>query len=491
MPADPQAKPSFSPYRKWGIGLHVCLILLVILSVVVMVNYLSRDYFLRLHLSGRTRNPLMPRTVKLLESLTNQVKVTVYYDKDEALYSTVVDLLNEYRTVNSKITLRTVDYLRDPGTAQKIKADYKNYLAAASDKDVVIFDCGGKVKVVDGKMLAQYALEKVPDGEKPYRRRLTSFAGEQAFTATLIAVTNPKLKAYFLTGHGEHPFDGTGELDGYLQFTSVVQQNYVGVEPLTLLGTNAVPMDCNLLVIAGPTTALLEPELQKIEQYLNQGGRMFALFNSRSAGRETGLEKVLAKWGVDVGANVVVDPDHSTSGNDVIVSAFSGKHPVVNPLLGQGLYLIQPRAVGKLNLRAPPADLPPVEVVAETGPRSYLSGNSAGPARSFPVMVALEKRAVKDVAAERGTTRMIVVGDSMFLGNNQINVLGNRDFAGCAINWLLERTQLVEGLGARPVTEYRLVMTRSQLQGTQWILLAGMPGAVLVLGGLVWLSRRR
>jgi hypothetical protein len=105
-------------------------------------------------------------------------------------------------------------------------------------------------------------------------------------------------------------------------------------------------------------------------------------------------------------------------------------------------------------------------------------------------MVAVEKGAVKGVITERGTTRILAVGDSIFLGNHQIESAANRDFATLAVNWLLERPQLVDGIGPRPITEYRLVMTHSQLQGAQWILLGGMPGAVLLLGGVVWLRRR-
>src|ERR1039457_6212655 len=125
MATDSHSRPSFSPYRKWGIALHVVLLVLVVLSVVVMVNYLSHDYFLRFHLSTRTRIELFPRTVSLLRSLTNQVKVTLYYDTDDELYQTVADLLAEYRLVNPKITVATVDYMRDLGVAEKVKAKYR------------------------------------------------------------------------------------------------------------------------------------------------------------------------------------------------------------------------------------------------------------------------------------------------------------------------------------------------------------------------------
>ena len=119
MATTPDSRPSFSPYRKWAIGLHVLLLVSVVLSVLVMVNYLSRDYFLRFHLSTHSKIELFPRTVSLLRSLTNQVKVTLYYDTDQALYSSVKDLLGEYRLVNPGIIVQTVDYMRDPGLAQK------------------------------------------------------------------------------------------------------------------------------------------------------------------------------------------------------------------------------------------------------------------------------------------------------------------------------------------------------------------------------------
>jgi len=35
------------------------------------------------------------------------------------------------------------------------------------------------------------------------------------------------------------------------------------------------------------------------------------------------------------------------------------------------------------------------------------------------------------------------------------------------------------------------VLTRTQLHHAQWVLLAGLPGGVLFLGGLIWLRRRR
>jgi len=263
----------------------------------------------------------------------------------------------------------------------------------------------------------------------------------------------------------------------------------VKVQALTLLGTNTVPADCNLLIIAGPKTAIPEVELDKIEAHLEASGRLLALFDCTSVDRKVGLETLLARWGVKVGTHTLQDEQHSVRGQDIRIERF-GRHPVVNPLQLSTIHLMLPRPVGRLDSSSTAADAPEVVELAFTSPDTRLVELPAAPPTNYPVAVAVEKGAVPGTSTKQGTTRIVVVGDSLFLGNKMIDSAANRDFAGYALNWLLDRTQLMEGLGPRPVVEYKLVMTRSQLRSAQWILVGGLPGAVLLLGLLVWLRRR-
>ena len=110
------------------------------LAVVVMANYLGAQIFQRFYLSSQTRSPLSSRTVSVLQSMTNRVAVTVYYDTgQDDFYPDIIALLNEYHSANPKISFRTVDYVRDAGEAEKMKEQYK--LNSAADKDLIIFDC--------------------------------------------------------------------------------------------------------------------------------------------------------------------------------------------------------------------------------------------------------------------------------------------------------------------------------------------------------------
>ncbi len=495
MPADPRPKPSFSPYRRWAIGLQVGLLVLVVFSVVVMVNYLSRQYPFRFHWDSHQNNPLSPLTVKYLRSLTNQVHVIVYYDREDPLYSTIVDLLNEYRLASSKISFQIVDYKREAGAAQQLQLKYPQYIGTGA-KNLILFDCDGlRTKAIPGNALEQVTIESTGDKEVPYRRKLLAFAGEKAFTSMIMFVTNPKvLTACFLRGHGEHAIDQSDERAGYTKFAALLQQNIVQPQAIELLGTNSLsPANCNLLVVAGPTEVIPALELEKVDQYLEQGGRLLALFNFGSVNKDTGLEKLLAKWGVAVGNNVVIDPEHSLDPGmkEMIVSGFS-THPITNPLLRDGIELMSPRTISEIESRTKAADAPKVTKIAASGAQSFLQ---ADPLRRqpFSLAVAAEKGAIKDVVTERGTTRIVVIGDSYCFANRLIDVESwkNHDFAWYTINWLLDRPQLLGALGPRPVAEYRLLMTKAQLQSAEWILLAGMPGVVLVLGTLVWFGRRR
>jgi ABC-type uncharacterized transport system len=482
-------KPSFSPGRRWAIGLDVLLRTALVLAVVLMVNYLGAKFYGRFYLSSQTKVQLSSRTLSVVHSITNHVVVTVYYDKTDNWYPMIIALLNEYRSANPNISVKTVDYVRDPGEALKIKAQYK--LSAASDKDLVIFDCNDHVRVVNGNALTQVKLEQVPNAnEREFRRKPVAFNGEMMFTTMLLAVVNPRpLKAYFLQGDGEPSLTETGETD-YQKFGAMLAESYIATEPLWLAGDAPVPDDCNLLIIAGPQTEFKGAELQKIDQYLTQGGRLFVLFNYLSIKHPTGLEPILQKWGVNVIPDVVVEPNNTTSGQDVIAYDFS-LHPAVNPLVQFALQLVLPRPISKVDWKNPPANAPKLDELAFSSPHSKLMGDPALAPRSYPLMVAVEQKAAPSVASTRGTTRMIIAGDSTFLDNRQIESLANRDFAGYAAAWLLDRTILLEGIGPRPVTEFRLTMTRNQQTNVRWLLLGALPGGVLAFGGLIWLVRRK
>jgi len=326
-------------------------------------------------------------------------------------------------------------------------------------------------------------------------QKRVKFNGEMLFTTKLFALTQAKpLKAYFLEGHGERKLTDTSD-QGCSKLADVFHRNYVDTKILdNLFGTNSIPQDCSLLVIDGPRAEFQDVELGKISQYLEQGGRLFVLFDANSVDHQLGLEKVLEKWNVRVTHSTVTDMKNATddTGSAFSVSALT-LHDVMKPILGKQLEIVLPRPIGRIKAPSQSAtDEPQVTELAFSSTNSVLKDNPKGDPRPYPLMVAVEKSAPKGVVTdERGATRMLITGDSYFLNNQIIDYSVNGDFADASVNWLLERTTFLEGVGPRPVSEYQLLLNPQQNNAVKALLLGAIPGGILLFGGLVWLRRRK
>ena len=226
-------------------------------------------------------------------------------------------------------------------------------------------------------------------------------------------------------------------------------------------------------------------------------------FSTFRTPKPTGMETLLSEWGVTVGENVVIDEKNAVSDTkgDFVTATF-GTHPLVKPLLrGFQLYSILPRSVAKDLRSTGGADAPQVEqllyssssgrIVTDIRSNGQMVFSTKDSITNVPIMVAVEKGGIRNVSADRGTTRIVVTGESLFLANNAIDREGNRQFTTHAINWLLVRNDLLVAVPPRPMSEYKLTMTDAQMSSVSWILMGALPGSILFIGGLVWLRRRR
>ena len=501
MDPAPTLPPSFSRGRKWSLSLNLLVMGVALAAVVAMVNYLAARHHRRWAWSVTAQGDLSPLTQKVLSAVTNQVKVTLYFQKEDPLFELSWSLLKTYRYANARIQVEAVDYETEPGLAEVVKTRYK---LGRSDRDMVIFDCPGKgYRVVNHGELSVLDMQGLMSGKSSEVRR-THFKGEAMFTSAILSVISPRSpKAYFLEGHAEHNPESDDAQMGYSRLGGVMRESNIQFERLNLAGPGDVPPDCSLLIVAGPRTPLQPEVLEKIERYLQKGGRLLALLlNPVLSPRPSGLESVLSKWGVTVGSDVVRDDKHSVSANlsDLVTSTFSS-HPLIRPLYYSQLYLLYPRSVRKSDNAPTGPGAPQVDALAFTGPEGRVvtdlrPGGIINPTEGdfrgqVPLMVAVERGGIRNVSADLGAARLVVAGDSLFLSNNNLDREGNREFASYAMNWLLARDEMLVNVPPRPISEYKLTMTSSQLTAARWILMGALPGSALALGMLVWLRRRR
>jgi hypothetical protein len=482
------------------IMLNTVLAVSAALALVVMANYLAGGYFKRSYWSRGASFQLSPRSLHVLNSLTNDVSITIFFQPNgdnQEIYGLTTALLAEYQHANPHhIHVKTLDYTRSVGEAKELLSKYS--LTGLAEKDFILFESSGRHKTVYARELAEYDFSDLMAQRSKYVRR-SAFKGEMVFTSDIYDVSNPQpLKSYFLYGHGEndpgdprHPEAKLG-FEGYSKLAAMLKNEIDSDwDRLSLEGTNVIPADCQLLIVAGPRKGnFLPQELEKISAYLKQGGRLLALLTA-----ECGLEPVLANWGVRLGNSRIMEQDkrYSAEGGQTFFTSTLLLHPIVNPLASEkmGILMVFPRPVFTNAAGAKIPGAPEVSILAATSPEGIDEEKHVG---EFPLLAAIEQGVIQGVASSRGGgTRIVVAGDSEFLDDQMIESwVGNYYFAMSALNWLLERPQLLlSGLMPQPIREYKLYMSHRQERTIQWLFLAGLPGAVLALGGLVWLRRRR
>lgn len=500
MDDDSDIKPSFSTRRRWSQRLKLIVDLFCVVALIAMANYFGARHYSRGHLTADTRHELSSQTRLILQALTNDVRITVFFDRNQALYHDVTELVSEYRLLTPKIEVSTIDYNSNVSGAEIVKKRLK--LAPGMVNDMIIFESNGQTKIVQTSELSGLDMSNLISGKSQEVKRI-NFKGELLFTSAIANVSfGDTPKAYFLEGHGEHNPERAIAHSGYSKFTELLKLNNVDSARLNLMTAIKVPDDCAMMIIAGPERPAFHPrELAFLRGYLEQNGRLLLLFKFQTETEiQTGLEQMMREWGVDVGNNTVFDPEMSRSGLGILVTNFTS-HGVIRPLQQSYLHMALPRSVGRLESASQAADAPQVQELALTSVNGEARGEfnlATGQIRpnpfkdkvgvAIPLMAAVESGKIEGVL---GSTRMLIIGGSKIFDNEMIESAANRDFAVSSINWLLDRSYLVGGIGPRKVEEHKWVLTPGQLRAANITLIGIIPGAILGFGILVWFRRRR
>jgi hypothetical protein len=194
------------------------------------------------------------------------------------------------------------------------------------------------------------------------------------------------------------------------------------------------------------------------------------------------LEPVLEPMGLRFDPRFVSDPDQRDP--QVILPADLSAHPAVLDLRNRR---IQPalRGAGEVTHADPPEGR--TASLLYTGNRARPVGDATAPPTRRALAAAAERRFPGE--EEGSPARMVVVGDSDFLTNAMLGVLGNGDLYIGAVQWLTEREDLV-AVRPRARTDRPVVVSRQQGRALMVLLSGLLPVSLLVLGGVVWWKRR-
>jgi ABC-type uncharacterized transport system involved in gliding motility auxiliary subunit len=484
-------------HRRLVISTNVLIQIVAVVCLAVLVNWLvARHHGWRLDWTRSNYYKLSDKTVQVLHSLKAPVKVIVFLPQGEQqreyVAKTIEDvrnLLREFQyTAGPQLKIEYVDPQRDYVRAEQLVAQYK-----LDAPNLVIFECGDRHKYV---RLNEVVDVEALDGEQE-GARVKAFKGEGVFLSAIQSVTEEKPpKVYFLAGNGERDLTDREKREGYAALVNYIRRDNIDVERWNLLEKQTMPADAGAMIIAGPRTQFTEVEVNLIADYLKNHGRLMVLLEPH---RRSGLEMLLLHWGVQVDDDMVV----SQLLGMINVTALGDRyadHPITAKFEGINTMFPYARSIRRAaQSKSPTADLPVATELVQTPPSFW--GETDPDTRQvrfdekedlrgpLPLAVAAEFGKPHDVKVDIGRTRLVVIGSTSFVDNGGISG-GNVDFFMSALNWLLQREQLLT-ISPKTPEEFRLDMNATQARIVYAFVIGVLPLSLGLVGFLVWWRRRK
>jgi ABC-type uncharacterized transport system involved in gliding motility auxiliary subunit len=460
---------------------------LVLIGILGAGGFLLNRYHWRWDVSEAHVHSLSDQTKKVLAGLNQDLQVVAFYpnlDQPKAR-----ELLDKYVYVSDKVKVEYADPNSRPDLVERYKVQPD--------------------KIGEGMLFVKLGPESV-QVEQPDESKLTN---------AIVKLTRRGHKqVYFVTGHNERPVEGKGAdgKEGFAHAAEALRNENYRFAPLVLAQKADVPDDADVVIIAGPTRPFLPTERDALERYLERGGALLVMVDPRA---QTNLGEDLARWGVDLDQDVIVDRVQGLFGQAMTPMAGEySSHAITKDMREVTMFptarslSIRPDAAKQLSwiVKTSPnswgerdldqlygkgiAQLDPDDV---KGPVTVaVAGRPVvpeTPTDAQPVSTASPDSKTADAAKQDGhkkEPRIVVFGDSDFATNQLLDDYRNRDLFVNSVNWLLGD---VEAISIRPAHSRasRLTLSEQQFDEIRALSLFVLPELIAVFGVWAWWSRRR
>ncbi|HHL52163.1 MAG TPA: hypothetical protein ENJ39_02200 [Flammeovirgaceae bacterium] len=279
--------------------------LVLLIGILILLNVLSQDFFVRLDLTENKRYSLSEATKDILQNLTEPVTVKAYFSDNmppniEQVKRDFKDLLVEYANISGRnLVYEFINPNEDPQLEQQInQLGVSPVMINVREKDEV-----KQQKAYMGAVVEQGDRQEVipfmqPGG--PLEYTLTSAIKK-------VSVVN-KPSVAFIQGHGEPAMQDMQEVMAAL----AVLYN---VEPLNLDNASEIAAKYKAVILTNPNDTIPSAHLQMLDDYLAKGGNLLLAFQAvegnlqtaYGSDKHTGLEEWLRNKGIDVQDKFVID----------------------------------------------------------------------------------------------------------------------------------------------------------------------------------------
>lgn len=312
----------------------------------------------------------------------------------------------------------------------------------------------------------------------------TEFDGENALTNAIHYVTSENIpRVYTLTGHGEAELSET--------IATLIERENMESENLSLLMIEDVPEDASVVVINAPTSDLSADEADMLIRYLENGGRVVLYTNYIATGEMANLLRATAAMGMTAGEGLIVEGDSNMHVNryPYYLLPEIESHDITQPLIDGRYYVLAPLAQ-------------PIVTLEDTGATvtALLSTSESAYAKAAGMDMQTAEKEDGDTdgpftiaaASELGEGRMVWFASAQMMedGVNAMVSGANSDLFMNSVSWMCDQVETIS-IRSKSLDETGLTLTQAQSGFWRIVMLGVIPGAVLIVGIVIVIRRKR
>lgn len=471
-------KASFSS-RKFKSGAFVSMLTVIVIVIIVVVNLIITEFDVNIDMSEQDLYTLTDNTVNLIENLEDDV--TIYYLTESGKENTLFQkIAQEYDKKSRHIALE----YKDPTLYPRFVYDYiDDEIEVNLNSFLVVNNNTKRAEYIDKSELL---IQKLDTGSFQYYT--TGIDAEGQLTAAIQYVTDTNLPVmYYTTGHNELE---TGE---YL--IDMLDKQNVRVDSLETLTADAVPEDCDILLIYAPAFDFTEDEINIIKDYMVAGGNVIAIIDHFTQGL-TNLGSLLDYYGIYINEGIVYEGDTGRVANNnypQTIVPMVEEHDITNRIISNKALVYTPEASG-LGIKDSIRSSLEIKPLLKTSNKAYSK------VKTNPKTFDKEKGDIDgpfyigllSTETYKGVTSNMIVYSSLYSFYDEALKMynGNAELLSGSVGFLADKVASVS-VKERSLMPNPVILTQKQANYIGLAVIVVLPALILSTGIVIILRRRK
>ncbi|MBQ9334607.1 MAG: Gldg family protein [Lachnospiraceae bacterium] len=279
--------------RHIGLGAFSIATIVTIVAAGVLINFGVRKIPTEYTSIDATYNgmfKLTDETREYVTALDQDIDIYVWSSEGQT-DTTLKETLNRLEDLSPRLKVKYITPSEQPNF-------YSSYTTDEPTAGSMIVVSDQRSRVVDYNDIYEHGMDY-----QTYAQTIEAYDAEGQIISAIEYVTmdaEQMPKAYILEGHKETALGSA--------FMETLAKANITSDTLSLLKVEAVPDDCQLLIINGAMSDLSSDDEEKIHAYIENGGNVL-LTTSYDAGHQPNVEKLLGIYGITKQDGIVMEYD--------------------------------------------------------------------------------------------------------------------------------------------------------------------------------------